>query len=341
MSKRIGWIDIARGIGILLVVLGHSVTTVVRNDSDIAMALYDLAYFIQVPLLMFVSGLAFELNYEKYLKQTYQSYFISKCKRLLIPYVSYSFLVYLIFTAAHFVPRISEILENMSYGRQSIIRWAINLVIGNNIYCEHLWYLYSLFLLSLFSFILIRVSGRNYRYILLILTILMWRFLRNPSDYDVIWKTSTIGKWFALGCLIGVKRSFSKEKKAVILISGVISFAFMKLYLDMIPFSLLRLFLKDLIMLVFLLDYIVVSQLLEEFGDRIVHWIGENSMCIYIFHQPFWGSGLGVVLYSIFHLPVFVSIIAAYSACIVIPLLINRILQNSRLRAVRFLLLGY
>ena len=50
MSKRIEYIDIARGIGILLVVMGHNDFAVVSPF------LYKLIYSFHMPLFFFLSG---------------------------------------------------------------------------------------------------------------------------------------------------------------------------------------------------------------------------------------------------------------------------------------------
>ena len=326
MNKRVEWIDIARGIGIILVVLGHSVTTVIRLNSDIAMTIYNAVYFVQVPLLLFVSGMAFDLSFNKYQDKTAKQYLRAKSKRLLLPYVSYSFVVFLIFTIANLVPRIASILENMSYGKTSVIEWGKNLIIGNNIYSEHLWYLYSLFILSIIAFILIKTFGNNYRYALMIITIAMWFFLRNVTDYDVVWKTSLRGVWFAFGCLAGANNNYSKQKRSIILVSGVVVFALRRVLKKIILQGVVWYFFDFMAIAVYLFAIVAISQILEELGLEKVKWIGKNSLCIYIFHQPFWGSGLGAVLYSIFHLPVFVCVLISFVLSILIPILLNMVL---------------
>lgn len=340
MNKRVEWIDIARGIGIILVVLGHSVTTVIRENSSIAMSIYTTVYFFHLPLLFFVSGLAFDLSTDKYEKQAFKKYFGSKCKRLMLPYVMYSFLVYLIFSIANLIPKVGSVLAKMSYGKLSFLSWLRGLVIGNNIYSEHLWYLYSLFVLSAMAFILLKLTGKKYKFILLVITIIMWFFLRMSSEYDVIWKTSYRGIWFALGCAAGVKRSYSKTEKGIILIIGALIFGFNSflwgLMENIVPIYIYDIFKIAVLMYIF----VVVSQIFEELGDKLIKWLGENSMCIYLFHQPFLGSGLGVVLFSILHLPVAVCIVVSLIACIVIPILIGELLKRPWLKVLRLLLLG-
>ena len=44
MSKRIEYIDIAKGIGIILVVFGHSITAAMRENSFVAQFVYNYIY---------------------------------------------------------------------------------------------------------------------------------------------------------------------------------------------------------------------------------------------------------------------------------------------------------
>lgn len=340
MNKRIEWIDIARGVGIILVVLGHSVTSAIRRDSTIAMEIYKVAYSVQIPLLLFVSGISFNLNFNKYENQSFVDFCLKKTKRLMLPYLSYSFLVYLIFYIASFAAPISSLLEKMSFGRISILEWAKDLLIGNNIFCEHLWYLYSLFLLSLISFLLIKIMGKWYKYLLVIFMILMWLFLKEPTDYDVIWKTALKGIWFAVGCVFGAREISSLIKKCTVIIPGSIAFIFWHLYQDNIHIGGAEVALRFSVVLLFVISIIFFSQIIDGLGHKIIKWLGKNSMYIYIFHQPFWGSGMGVLLYSVFHLPVIICIILAFLACIIVPIIIYKVLQNPRLKKIKYIFIG-
>ena len=79
--KRQAWIDIAKGIGILLVVLAHT-----------RFATSGVSHWINsfhMPLFFLMAGLC----YDEKRYPTYRSYFKRKCVALLYPYVTLSLLV--------------------------------------------------------------------------------------------------------------------------------------------------------------------------------------------------------------------------------------------------------
>ncbi|QFJ56312.1 acyltransferase family protein (plasmid) [Pseudobutyrivibrio xylanivorans] len=80
MKERLEWIDVARGIGILLVVLGHCFTTVVRKDNMIAGYMYNAIYYFHMPFMFFISGIAFNISIDKYKSADSVGYFIKKSK---------------------------------------------------------------------------------------------------------------------------------------------------------------------------------------------------------------------------------------------------------------------
>jgi len=58
-TKRLDWIDIAKGIGIILVVLGHTLVPQVR-ETGFAGFLWIFIYNFHMPLFFFLSGYLFE-----------------------------------------------------------------------------------------------------------------------------------------------------------------------------------------------------------------------------------------------------------------------------------------
>jgi len=148
---RIEYIDIAKGIGILLVALAHA------DISLISPYLHLFIYAFHMPLFFFLSGYFFnpDISFGALFKKRYHS--------ILKPYFVTILLIYiasLSFTNMRFATVFSRILKSL-YATGYYIDWT------------QLWFLPSLFVTSLFAFIfyrwvLIRISNRYLRWLVLL-----------------------------------------------------------------------------------------------------------------------------------------------------------------------------
>lgn len=75
MSKRIDWVDIAKGVAIILMVIGH---TIPYNNLNI------LVFSFHMPLFIILSGITYKIPKDK--KQV-KSNFVKYVKKLLLPYL--------------------------------------------------------------------------------------------------------------------------------------------------------------------------------------------------------------------------------------------------------------
>ena len=138
MSKRIEYLDIAKGIGILLVVLGH-------NDFEvISLFVQRLIYSFHMPLFFFLSG---------YFLNTAVPFFDFVKKRfntLLKPFLFTIFLIY--FTSISF--------EKMGFN--TAITRTVKSLYGSGHYLDwvQLWFLPHLFAVSIYAFLFITLVSR-------------------------------------------------------------------------------------------------------------------------------------------------------------------------------------
>ena len=138
MSKRIEYLDIAKGIGILLVVLGH-------NDFEvISLFVQRLIYSFHMPLFFFLSG---------YFLNTAVPFFDFVKKRfntLLKPFLFTIFLIY--FTSISF--------EKMGFN--TAITRTVKSLYGSGYYLDwvQLWFLPHLFAVSIYAFLFITLVSR-------------------------------------------------------------------------------------------------------------------------------------------------------------------------------------
>lgn len=153
MPKRIEYIDIARGIGILLVVLGHNDFALVSPFA------YKLIYSFHMPLFFFLSGYFINttIGFWDFFKKRFHS--------LLKPFLFTLFLIYFVsisFGKMGFETAMIRIVKSL-YGTGRYIDWV------------QLWFLPHLFVVSLYAFVfyalLKKVDNRYVRWAALLLTL--------------------------------------------------------------------------------------------------------------------------------------------------------------------------
>src|SRR5690349_6040281 len=138
MSKRIEYLDIAKGIGILLVVLGH-------NDFEvISLFVQRLIYSFHMPLFFFLSGYFINASIPFF------DFFKKRFNALMKPYIFTIFLIY--FTSVSF--------EKMGFN--TAITRTVKSLYGSGHYLDwvQLWFLPHLFVVSLYAFVFIRLMSR-------------------------------------------------------------------------------------------------------------------------------------------------------------------------------------
>jgi polysaccharide biosynthesis protein PslL len=136
--SRLGYIDIAKGIGILLVVMGH-------NDfSLISPFLFKLIYSFHMPMFFFMSGIFFkpDTSFLALVRRRFDS--------VLRPYIFTILLIYfatISFTKVDFISSTSRLIKAL-YANGHYLDWV------------QLWFLPHLFVVSLFAFFFFQLAGR-------------------------------------------------------------------------------------------------------------------------------------------------------------------------------------
>lgn len=87
-NKRIEWVDTAKGIGLLLVILGHLHTPYLST----------WIYTFHMPLFFFLSGVVYSGR-----KYTFKEFLKKRIKSLVIPYFSLGFVIYLFYVVVNAV----------------------------------------------------------------------------------------------------------------------------------------------------------------------------------------------------------------------------------------------
>ena len=136
MKERIAWVDTAKGIGILLVFLGHLVETSWPGM---------WAYSFHLPLFFFLSGFLFTV------KDSFGKFFKKKAKSILLPYVSLGIII--CFFAALWDTLFATSVLHPSF-LTTFLKNIFYMVIQNRF--ATLWYLAVLFWINLVMYLLVR-----------------------------------------------------------------------------------------------------------------------------------------------------------------------------------------
>lgn len=177
-TERVGYIDIAKGIGILLVALAHA------DVSLFSPYLHRLIYSFHMPLFFFLSGyffnphIPFWVLVKKRFNTVLKPYFVT----ILLIYV-----VSLSFTNMRFATVFGRILKSL-YATGYYIDWV------------QLWFLPSLFVTSLFAFLfyslfLSRITVRYVRWLILLAVLAL---ALNFLDVFYPFPISLLGKQYDL-----------------------------------------------------------------------------------------------------------------------------------------------
>lgn len=142
-KERIYWIDVAKGYGILLVILGHLNTNLIK---------YEL-YTFHIPLFFFLAGYVF--HPEKY---TFKELLKKKLRTLILPY----FFMGSIITISMWISHGFLTLKDLTY-------CILKLLIQNRF--QAIWFLTCLFFTEILSWILFILCKGNKSYILLVSTV--------------------------------------------------------------------------------------------------------------------------------------------------------------------------
>lgn len=177
---RINYVDIMKGIGIVLVVLGHTMLT-----PDIKRYIYSF----HMPLFFFISGYVFKNKQS--IKNT--DFIKNKAKRLLIPYVMFVLI------------SMPLTIKQLGINPQKIINSF--LLYGETSWNTPIWFLFSMFITSLIYFYIDKLNDNHKNSIVIILVAIGFIMIKLNIKVPLQIISSLIGlAFFKLG------NSHKKEK---------------------------------------------------------------------------------------------------------------------------------
>lgn len=322
-KKRIEWIDVVKGIGILLVVIGHAPRDIMRSQYNSIDVLYQFIYTFHMGIFFAISG---------YLYSSRKFEVKKAIKRLIIPWIIYSLCIYILFYVANHIGPISSILSNSEYSLISIKDYIIDMLLIKNPYAFHMWFIYILFIVQMIEYILDKVLNKELRAnnTILVISIILYMFFYKYFLINIITKYVF---YFSLGRLIRLSNiDETRRESGLTFILGIV--------VNLLSIYLIKRDCSDIMqsLIIFIRVFvgtslIVVSiiQLAHKIANiKIFQYLGRNSYNIYILHQPFFCAFLGTIMlkmipFNYFNF-LFVMLVCGITG-IVAPLIITRFIH--------------
>jgi acyltransferase len=212
-TSRIQWIDTCKGIGIFLVVIGH---TMIQNNYR------GVIYSFHMPLFFFISGYLFSIK--KY--SNIGEVLFSKAKSLLVPYLFFSFIsIILLRILIHQPIAVTTFIKTLLISKRNSIY-----------YDDPLWFLTSLFTIEILFYLLLKYLKNNLLIFFIVMLLAYFSsIVLNPTGQNILpWsfdQSLYYIFYFGLGNIsknIGILKD--NLKKSIYLI--VLSFIYLVLQID-------------------------------------------------------------------------------------------------------------
>ncbi len=354
-KKRFDYIDAAKGLAVLLVIFGHTFRESMRADLAWCDVSYVVVYRFHVSLLFLLSGLGFGLAAQRYRAQSPLEFLRRKARSLLLPWLSYSVLMYIIFALIWALPPLRGMLAGSAYELISPARYLLDMLKNENPYCFHVWYLQTLFLFTLLTYACERyLPPRVSRAVRLALVFII-PLLYDLFCHDWVWAGKAFmqkAMFFLVGTLIP-ERAIREHARALSV--GGIGCGAVMLLLLFPPYgvdlyasrttAIPAMYLENAAILGLCLGITAVLSPLCGRAERQsasasrvpcvlrLAAFGRQTMPYYLYHQPFCCAFLGLVLYEKLGVPAPAVVAACMAAGLLVPYLILRLLGGTRLGA--------
>jgi fucose 4-O-acetylase-like acetyltransferase len=297
LEERVEYVDIAKGIGIILVVMGHNDFALISSFA------HKLIYSFHMPMFFFMSGMFFKPDLP------FWNFLQNRFRKLLKPFL---FMILFIYLAS---------ISFSNVGIAEASRRLLKAMYGNGYYLDwvQLWFLPHLFVVGLFAYFFFQAVYRKglfpLRWVILfalyiggVLGItLFWPFELNvlgwgftvfglPFSLDLVFVS---GFFFILGYELNrIRHDFLLGSLFTLFISGATLFILVWYFPPTIDFN-TRLFeslpINTLEALLGILFILAVSKQMERVGwlSSLFKYIGQASLVILVFQVPiqdYWGQ---------------------------------------------------
>lgn len=336
-NTRLAWIDISKGVAMMLVLVGHSMRDGMRVEYPVLDALYTMIYMFHMSWFFWLSGYGYRLSRDKG-RQPLQ--IAGKRFRIQFPYwILYTLFIFAVFSLSMTIPFLKKILSGAGYESMSLWNYLVCSFQANNPWAYHLWFLLVLIVISaIVSLADFLTKGRHIKAVCIVLATIgvvgltfrdyissgeWWRLLNYITLHlpffcigilmaDRKLSDKLVWGWGLLGILYIIIRTFFFSDFSGIPIRETSIWTRFAVYLagDLALPGLMvclgRIFEKGL--------FPITGP-----GKNFFNFLGKESLTIYLWHQPFCCAFLGTLLYGRMHLPALVVM----AVCLAVSLAVS------------------
>lgn len=279
VKNRIEWIDTAKGLGLIFVILGHLHTPYIST----------WVYLFHMPLFFFLSGVTF--SGEKY---TFKQFIVKRLKTLVIPYFTLGIFIWLFYVIVNTV--ISP--DVVEYGTN--IEMLFSLLIQEHFWT--IWFLAALFITEIVYYIIDLVSKKRawlstlLSVVLCIIGLARYRFGLGglPWNIDValvaqfFFHTGLLFKKYKnvhniIFCTQKIK--FFLTVTGLFVINVVAGVLCMKLSGESLDMSIGMYGNELLTMISAFAGILLIVALSNKIHNKFINYIGRNTMIIFAWHS--------------------------------------------------------
>ena len=329
INKRIDSIDVAKGIGIILVVFAHTIVPQLRENGKAAGFLWIFIYNFHMPLFFFLSGILFEKGLAKYTDK--RKFILGKLKYLMLPYLTFSVFAYVFISIALKISFLAPILKSGGYSAASFTDALFQILTYNGHIDQHLWFVYSLFIVFVINILMPKITRSR---VMLIVFRALYVSKAFVHYYGILDYTAGDFLFFSLARVMtarDIKPALRSPLSlaaviAVFVTSGCIYSFF---YVTSMPDGVLKALLYTVRAVSSVSGIITVYTLSERIAkaraSKPLKEIGLYSYDIYLMHAPFLVSGSMGILLAYAPLPAPVCCAAVLVIGIALPYALSRL----------------
>lgn len=337
-------------------VIGHSLITKIKSDYFIADWAFRYIYSFHMAFFLFISGVIFSNAKERYFTYNTLDYLKKKFRSLLVPYFSYSLIIFFLFFVIKLVGgKLASILSGSPLACEHPIELLSHMIFGVNEQCNHLWYIYALFMLEVVSYLV----EKNHKYgsICMLFLFACLYGIKTAQNIGVIYEYQILkselfynlmnnGLFFCIGSCAGKNAVEKITKHKVVDVVFVFALFIENFLIGVNSDNCVPLFYVAFRVILVVNKSIIIFGLcrfcIEHIKkNSVVGFMGNNSMAIYMLHQPIMCTCLGILLYQFLKLPVYMAMIVMIVISINLPILIAWVMgKNNILKKTRSIILG-